>query len=191
MIVLINGTDLAYQSNLEVTNESIDVTPMIVVEPDMGWTYRDPEGHFHAFSDDKDNNLPTLDRLQQEHEHSEPPDEDGWTETWTTVEITWLCRICRAVVTPKWLEHASTHRTQIPGRMSWRVELRVVGENAVTISQFIKKQVSVQVFNGDGTCAFGVGLLTELGASRAVTNDQRKWFGCVYGNGPLGIREVT
>lgn len=186
MKVYINGQDLAYQCGWEVSNEPIDVTPMTTIDPDREWTYTDSQGHWHAFSDDKETILPTLFRRQTDHEHQEPPDEDGWVETWTSTEVTWHCRICAEVVTPKWIERTNTHRVLMPGRMSWRVEVRAVGDNCEILHELDSQQVSVRLIDGNHTL-FGVGLLKELGAS--PSSNGHRWFGCVYGNGALGTRE--
>jgi hypothetical protein len=189
MKALINGMDLAYQCAWEVSSDPIDVTPSLIVKPDMKWSHSDSKGHYHAFSEDKEENLPTLFRRQIEHEHSEPADEDGFVETWTNIEVTWHCRICEEVVNPKWNEYTNTHRVLAPGRMSWRVDLRVVGSNTRLVKELTKTQVSVQVIEGDYVL-FGVGMLDTTGVAKG-DDDHIRWFGSVYGNGPLGRRKVT
>jgi hypothetical protein len=190
MKALINGEDLFYQADLAVEVERIDVTPMQTVEPDMKWTHTDPAGHFHAFSSDSESPLPTLNRLQVEHDHREEENYgDSWLEEYTSIEVVYRCRICEAPVTPQWATRSSTHRVTMPGRLSWRVEARAVGPNAFKLGRMSGQQVSIQV-EIEGEMHFGLGLLNTTGATSGEDNAIR-WFGCVYGSGPLGHRELT
>lgn len=165
------------EGGLSVETEAIDVTPAIKVRPDTTWTYTDPAGHFHAFSDlEDDTPLPTLDRKERAIEHDDPDD-----EAWTEYESWYECRICHAVVEPVWIETASTFREFAPGRTSWTVQASGPDDASAPRSG---DEVMVRVREPHHE-AFGVGIVYKV--ERVAASAIRL---TIAGAGPLGRRAV-
>ena len=187
MKIYIDEQDLVHSGGWSFETEPIDATPLEIVKPDPKWTHVDSKGHFHAFSEDKDEPLPTLRRENIVHTHVEHDDEDDWEEEWTSLEVVYHCHLCDEKVEPKWVVSHPVHRIMAPGRMSWRVEVRAVGANCGRLGQLNGKEVSVRV-EDDGTTLFGIGLFRVSGGSG---DSQVRLFGDVYGRGPLGRRKAA
>lgn len=184
MKIYINEQDLVHRGEWEVSSEPIDVTPLQVVKPDMRWSHVDSKGHYHAFSDNKEEQLPTLRRENLTHEHSEDLGDDE-VEVWTSIEVVYHCHLCDEKIEPKWDVSTPTHRIMAPGRLSWRVGVRAIGSNCGLLSQLNGQEVSVRVEDDEQTL-FGIGLF-RVSAGEGGDGPVRL-FGDVYGRGPLGVR---
>ena len=175
----INGVELAdaRDASMSVETEEIDITPAMIVEPDRRWTFRDPAGHFHAFSNGQESEpYPTLQRRTREIERVE--DGDEWTET----RVWFECRICRAIVEPKMIESIATHRETAPGRTSWNVEVTVT--NGTPLPR-----------NGDLCTVRMCEPTHEFFGVATVVSSRYSGMGSMvrvmlYGAGPLGLRTL-
>lgn len=154
--------------------ESVDVTPLMTVEPDMGWQHVDSNGHWHAFSDDGE--LPTLQRESRPVPDCEADDEDP------DLEIVFTCRACGEEVDPVWKQYRTTYRVYEPGRLAWRVDLRAVGYEADLLRSLRGKSVSIRVIEAKET-TFGVGVVKLIGLGSLGLEVQ------ILGTSPLGKRK--
>lgn len=172
MTLYINNNDWVTSYEWEVENEKIDVTPERTTKPDPKWSYVDRQGHYHAFSDDEHDLLPTLRGVFDEDVPS---------------AVAYRCRICNFEVIPEWITQRSTVRIYAPGRMSWRVELLAHWPNIDPLMNGTSVSVRIEE---DGDILFGVGLLQATGAG---VNDAGviEWRGQIIGNGALGTRKAS
>lgn len=135
-------------------------------QPDMGWTFIDAAGHFHAFSADRE--LPTLDA----HREHKPCDGscgglcggEGFDEVW------YSCRICQEKIKPGSV--AGPHTFTVPGFKHWSVTARW----PVSVSGGIQASLLMRTTRGT---YFGVGKVTGVDIDGNVEFD---------GYGPLGKR---
>lgn len=104
---------------LERGVDMIDVTTIGDSIPDPGWEFRDPAGHYHAWT--KDGKLPTLDLRLKEHVPCEDMDECGCGGTDVTANY---CRICGAEVDPVRMFRGHLDRQYMAGRSWWRAVVR-------------------------------------------------------------------
>lgn len=174
MTLFINNNDWASDYTWEIETEQVDVTPAQTIKPNPDWSFVDRQGHYHAFSDDEHNLLPTLRGVFDEDD----PETVGYH-----------CRICNYEVEPMWNSTRSTTRIYAPGRMSWRVELRAVTPYIRPLQEMGGTSVSVRI-EEEGMVMFGVGLLRTIGAG-VDDSGNIKWSGCVYGNGALATRKAS
>ena len=174
MTLYINNNDWVTSYEWEVENEKIDVTPERTTKPDPKWSHVDRQGHYHAFSDDEHDLLPTLRGVFDEDVPS---------------AVAYRCRICNFEVIPEWVTQRSTVRIYAPGRMSWQVGLRAHWPHIDLLQAMNGTSVSMRI-EEDGDILFGVGLLraTSVGVDSAGV---MKWCGQIMGNGALGTRKAS
>ena len=174
MTLFINNNAWASDYDWTIEQEQIDVTPERTTKPDPKWFDVDRQGHYHAFSDDERDLLPTLRATVTGEENP---------------IVTYRCRICNMEIKPVWVTTRTIGRVHAPGRMSWRVELRAGRPHAHLLQGMNGTSVSVRI-EEDGVVTFGIGLLRTIGAG--VGDDgEIKWSGCVYGHGPMGSRKAS
>lgn len=174
MTLFINNNDWASDYTWEIETEQVDVTPELTTRPDSKWWAIDRQGHYHAFSDDDRNLLPTLRATFDDEEER---------------SVAYRCRICNAAIRPGWVTERSTRRIYAPGRMSWQVELRAGTPYVHLLQKMNGTSVSVRI-EEEGVTTFGVGLLRTIGAG-VDDSGNIKWSGCVYGNGALATRKAS
>lgn len=178
LTAIINGYEEPGTVALNVSTEPIDVTPAMIVKPDPEWETTDASGHFHAFSESKEDPLPTLDRKTRMIEYGDPEE-----EVWDEIEEWWECRLCGERVEPKWIRTPTVSRELAPGRKSWIVTLSRPWDNRLP-ARHTGEPVSVRVLT-EHREYFGVGMITNsrstgLNSGQSVT---------IVGTSSLGQRK--
>lgn len=175
-VVIDNGPAVA--GKLTVETERIDVTSATETRPDPDWEFIDAAGHFHAWSTDKDHELPTLD-ARSEHVDCDfgHSDEDYECEGY---EITvYSCSICAEIIEPATITKTPTFRRFVNGLTSWEVVAAVEVEPG--------KRVSVRIDAG-GTTYYGIATVTGTWWIPDATAGQRAST-MLVGVSPLGRRK--
>ena len=179
--VMINSAITLTEFSLVVEREEIDVTPAMHIEPDMKWTHTDARGHFHAFSKDERDPLPTL-RVEI-IEHGEC-DECRWEER------IFKCVLCEEVVEPRYTEHPAVWKEFAPGPMSWRLDVTAYGSDTLKMTDLHQARVSLRIQTDEGNVPeyFGIGVVFT--GSMEFLGDGSAWVGRILGVGPLGSRDA-
>ena len=147
--------------------------------PDRNWIYVDQQGHWHAYSEDKDEHYPTLDRVM---EHVECDGSCGGTCDREGYHVArYHCSICREEVHPGLI--AGPHSIQIPGLRSWSAE--VVGRLPLDGPVTVRIEVDGQLYFGVAQCISTEG--GRFGPDEAATEFRSK----LVGIGPLGKRKAA
>jgi hypothetical protein len=178
--VVINGFRMITQCSLTVEVETMDVTPATETKPDHRWTLTDARGHYHAFSTDTENPLPTLDRKTRERaifdDDLEEP--DIWEESY------YVCRLCDQEIEPKWITNPVTWERRVPVRKLWKLEVVSRGElGSRHLMKWRNSLVSV-VIETMNRSYFGIAFLeiTPVESERPIT-------ALLTGHGALGTRD--
>jgi len=173
LISIDNGPEIA--GELTVETERIDVTTASKSRPDMGWEYIDASGHFHAWSDDKDSPLPTLDRRTEhvECDFGHEDDCEGYD-----VDV-YSCSICGEIIEPKRIVYSPVGREYRPGRTSWTV---VAAERLEC-----DRRVSLKLTSDRGVF-FGVGVVSGFAAEDG--GGGVRFETSIHGVSPLGHRKA-
>lgn len=155
----------AIPAELTVETEQIDVTPSVETKPDPKWTYTDPAGHFHAWTDSGE--LPTL---TTRTEHVPCGDDDcceGYDEPY------YVCAICGVEVEPGTITTTPSSRRYEPGRKSWTVKVQ---------GHVTAERVSVRIAAEDRT-VFGIATPVDVDPSGTGARTT------LVGVSPLGYRK--
>jgi hypothetical protein len=179
--VVINGFRMITQCSLTVEVETMDVTPMTETKPDYRWTLTDARGHFHAFSTDTENPLPTLERKTRERaifdDDLEEP--DIWEESY------YECRLCAQEIEPKWITNPVTWERRVPVRKLWKLEVVSRGElGSRHLTKWRNSLVSL-VIETPNRSYFGIGYLEITSIESSGTT-----HALLTGHGALGTRDA-
>lgn len=157
---------------LVVEREVQYVESLHQVKPDMRWQFVDAEGHWHAFSLDRDEQLPTLTWKTI----PVPCDGScgGVCEGEGTTRTEYRCRICDEVIEPGWVPDPGPH--SIGGLWNWRLVVQCY----VPLGSFVTVRVSTPGGEFFGVALPHDGIFGSLGARSELS-----------GHGPLGRRAVA
>jgi hypothetical protein len=166
--------------SLDVQVETIDVSMASKTEPDMAWEFVDAFGHYHAWSQEADNPLPTL-RGRIRHVECVGHGADG--EDCEGYDVTvYDCVICGQPVEPKTITYTSPFRETAPGRKHWTVQV----DSDVPLAHGTLYSVRVSI---GPELLFGVGTVLTSEFNRDLIPGAYPTTIC--GVGPLGRRKAT
>lgn len=162
------------EANLRIEHERLDVTTEY--EPDPTWVHIDAQNHFHAWSLDSSDRLPTLTKIPVEEPCNGRCDDDT-CEGYTRTEH--ICRLCGEVIEPKSRRTFGTKHA--PGRTTWSVEVQMLANDAMPLIG--RRNVAFWTDMGKARNYFGIAYLqaTSGGSGDLVT-------ATIHGLGPLGER---
>lgn len=182
-VVIDNGEPVS--GTLTIETERIDVSSATKTHPDPNWELIDAAGHFHAWSTDKDHELPTLDARSEHVDCDMGHDYDDYECEGYDITV-YSCKICGEIIEPATIVDRSPPREYVNGLTSWQV---VVGA-AVEYG----RKVAVRVV-ASGSVWFGVAIAgnmrAEIGAGAAGMGVYRDaiYETTLIGASPLGRRK--